>query len=67
MTLHDHNLNAIPAKPQAVAAESFTNIGDTNSTAKTCTPLHLCSRCGQPASSEFCPVCGHRQCLTCGE
>ena len=67
MTLHDLNLNAIPTKPQVAATEPSAKIDDINSTVKTCMPLHLCSRCGQPALAEFCPACGHRQCLTCGE
>jgi len=70
---HDSNMNPVSAKLPTVAAEPSTNICETNPTAETCmipaqvATLHLCFRCGQPVPSEFCPACGHRYCLTCGE
>ncbi len=27
----------------------------------------FCNRCGLPHAEQFCPRCGHRQCLTCAD
>ena len=29
--------------------------------------VNFCHRCGFPHAQQFCPRCGHRQCLACGD
>lgn len=29
--------------------------------------LMFCHRCGFPHAQQFCPHCGHRQCVSCGD
>jgi hypothetical protein len=30
-------------------------------------PVSFCHRCGYPHNQPFCPRCGHRQCIACGD
>ena len=29
--------------------------------------VSFCHRCGFPHADQFCPRCGHRQCIACGD
>lgn len=29
--------------------------------------VNFCRRCGYPHAEQFCPRCGHRQCIACGD
>jgi hypothetical protein len=30
-------------------------------------PVSFCHRCGYPHGEQFCPRCGQRQCIACGD
>ena len=55
----------------SVANDACDDNADRPILAERCTGLLFCSRCGAPttraADAEFCPFCGMRRCVSCGD